>query len=285
MHPKLLNSTAGSAAATSSSSTASVGNQNPVPIAEMENPGFDLEQREAVSGDSDEEGVVRLRSGGEVVDVNEGQDDAHILELEKKLLEQVVYSEEEAYMLYCDYAQAMGFNVRRGKQYYFMGTKRVRSKTYCCSKEGVKDDKADTNAVGYKKPETRTGCRAMISFACDDSGQWKVSRFVKEHNHEMAPPYAKPLVKSGQAILAANVYGSGGALESLSEHEKIRELSLQLAIAKNRAETFERQAATYKRQLHMIVGHIEEHNQSLAKKLQKALHNVKELESKDRLKS
>ncbi|XP_011093603.1 uncharacterized protein LOC105173527 isoform X2 [Sesamum indicum] len=251
----------------------------------MENPGFDLEQREAVSGDSDEEGVVRLRSGGEVVDVNEGQDDAHILELEKKLLEQVVYSEEEAYMLYCDYAQAMGFNVRRGKQYYFMGTKRVRSKTYCCSKEGVKDDKADTNAVGYKKPETRTGCRAMISFACDDSGQWKVSRFVKEHNHEMAPPYAKPLVKSGQAILAANVYGSGGALESLSEHEKIRELSLQLAIAKNRAETFERQAATYKRQLHMIVGHIEEHNQSLAKKLQKALHNVKELESKDRLKS
>ncbi|KAL0308606.1 UNVERIFIED_CONTAM: hypothetical protein Sradi_5802900, partial [Sesamum radiatum] len=214
MRPKLLNSTAGSAAATSSSSTASVGNQNPVPIAEMENPGFDLEQREAVSGDSDEEGVVRLRSG-EVVDVNEGQDDAHILELEKKLLEQVVYSEEEAYMLYCDYAQAMGFNVRRGKQYYFMGTKRVRSKTYCCSKEGVKDDKADTNAVGYKKPETRTGCRAMISFACDDNGQWKVSRFVKEHNHEMAPPYAKPLVKSGQAILAANVYGSGGALESL----------------------------------------------------------------------
>ncbi|KAG8376036.1 hypothetical protein BUALT_Bualt09G0021900 [Buddleja alternifolia] len=248
----------------------------------MENPGIDLERREVVCGDSDEEGVLRLRSGGEVVDVNEGQDEAHIRELEKKLLEQVVYSEEEAYMLYCDYAQAMGFNVRRGKQYYFMGTKRVRSKTYCCSKEGVKDEKADTNAIGYKKPETRTGCRAMISFVCDDSGQWKVSKFVKEHNHEMAPAYAKPLVKSGQAILAANVYGSGGALESLSEHEKIRELSLQLAIAKNRAETSEKQAANYKRQLNMIVGHIEENNQTLSKKIQKVLNNVKELESKDR---
>ncbi|KAK6137061.1 hypothetical protein DH2020_029196 [Rehmannia glutinosa] len=274
----------------------------------MENSGFDLENHEAICGDSDEEGVARLRSGGEVVDVNEGQDEAHILELEKKLLEQVVYSEEEAYMLYCDYAQAMGFNVRRGKQYYFMGTKRVRSKTYCCSKEGVKDDKADNNGVVYKKPETRTGCRAMISFACDDSGQWKVSKFVKEHNHEMAPPYAKPLVKSGQAILAANVYGSGSALESLvrlhekmqyqkwrlhgigrrrssnNEHDKIRELSLQLAIAKNRAETFERQAASYKRQLQMIVGHIEEHNQSLSRKIQKVLNNVTELESNDQRK-
>ncbi|GFQ01393.1 hypothetical protein PHJA_002283200 [Phtheirospermum japonicum] len=71
----------------------------------------------------------------------------------------------------------------------------------------------------------------MISFACDDSGQWKVSRFEKEHNHEMAPPYAKPVVKSGQ---------------SMNEHDKIQELSLQLAIAKDRADTFERQAATYK---------------------------------------
>lgn len=176
----------------------------------METSGFDLERQEAVCGDSDEP-----RSVGEVVDVNEGQDDAHILELEKKLSEQVVYSEEEAYMLYCDYATAMGFNVRRGKQYYFMGTKRVRSKTYCCSKEGVKDEKADFNGIGYKKPETRTGCRAMISFVCDDNGQWSVSRFVKEHNHDMAPPYAKPPVKSGQAILAANVYGSAGGPESM----------------------------------------------------------------------
>ncbi|KAL1559826.1 hypothetical protein AAHA92_10124 [Salvia divinorum] len=247
----------------------------------MENSGLGLELHGAACGDSDDEGVALPRSVGEVVDGNEGQDEGHILELEKKLLEQVVYSEEEAYMLYCDYATAMGFNVRRGKQYYFMGTKRVRSKTYCCSKEGVKDDKADANGVGYKKPETRTGCRAMMSFVCDDSGQWKVTRFVKEHNHEMSPPYAKPLVKSGQAILAANVYGSGGALESLSEHDKIRELSLQLAIAKNRAETSEKLAATYKRQLHMIVGHIEDHNQSLSKKIQKVLNNVEKLASED----
>ncbi|XP_073123984.1 protein FAR-RED ELONGATED HYPOCOTYL 3 isoform X3 [Henckelia pumila] len=237
--------------------------------------------QEASCRDSDEEVAMNPRSGGEVVDMNEGSHESRIHEQEKKLLEQVVYSEEEAYMLYCDYAQAMGFNVRRGKQYYFMGTRRVRSKTYCCSKEGTKDDKADANGSSYKKMETRTGCKATISFLCDSSGQWKVSRFEKEHNHEMALPYVKPSKKSGQAILASNAYGSGGALDSLSEAEKIRELSLQLANAKNRAETFERQAATYKRQLDMICEHIEEHNQSLSKKIQTALNNVKKLESRD----
>lgn len=66
-----------------------------------------------------------------------------------------------------------------------------------------------------------------------------------------------------------------------SEHDKIRELSVQLAIAKNRAETFERQAAMYKRQIHMIFESIEEHNQSLTSKIQKVVDNVKEFESKD----
>ncbi|KAL3839885.1 hypothetical protein ACJIZ3_024476 [Penstemon smallii] len=265
--------------------TSSTASEIPIHRTEMENCGLELKLHEPVSGDSDEEGAVRLRSGGEVVDVNEGPDEAHVQELEKKLLEQVVYSEEEAYMMYCDYAQALGFNVRRGKQYYFMGTKRVRSKTYCCSKEGVKDEKAEANGgVGYKKPETRTGCKAMISFACDDNCEWKVTRFVKEHNHDMAPQYVKPLVKSGQAILAANVYGNGGALEPMGEHDKIRELSLQLAITKNRAEASEREAATYKRQLDMILEHIEEHNESLSKKIQKVVDTVKEVESKDRKK-
>ncbi|KAL3825160.1 hypothetical protein ACJIZ3_021189 [Penstemon smallii] len=254
----------------------------------METCGANLEPREPVSGDSDEEvgGTVRLRSGGEVVDVNEGQGEAYVHELETKLLEQAMHSEEEAYMLYCDYAQAMGFIVRRGKQKYFRGTKRVKSKTYCCSKEGVKDEGRSDKGFGCKKPDTRTGCKAMISFSCDDNGQWKVYRYVKEHNHEMAPPYTKPSMKSGQAILAANIYGNGGGLESLSEHEKIekiRELSLQLALAKNRAETFERQAANHKRQLHVVLEHIEEHNQSLSMKIQRVVDTVKHLEAIPRI--
>ncbi|EPS71330.1 hypothetical protein M569_03431 [Genlisea aurea] len=230
-----------------------------------------------MEGNSDEDGAVHPRSGGEVVDVNSGHDEAHIADSERRLWEQAVYSEEEAYMLYCDYAQALGFNVRRGKQYYFMGTKKLRSKIYCCSKEGVKDDKPDSTTpasaatASYKRPETRTGCKAMICFSCDDNGLWKVSRFVKDHNHEMAPSYGRPLPKSGQAILAASVHGMQG------EGDKIRELSLQLAVAKRRAERFERQAASYKRQLKSIIHKMEEHNDWLSMKIQKVVKGFDQL--------
>lgn len=59
-----------------------------------------------------------------------------------------------------------------------------------------------------------------------------------------------------------------------NEHDKIRELSQQLAIEKKRA-------ATYKRQLEMIFEHIDEHNESLSKKIQHIVDSVKEMESKE----
>ncbi|KAE8076532.1 hypothetical protein FH972_015175 [Carpinus fangiana] len=60
----------------------------------------------------------------------------------------------------------------------------------------------------------------------------------------------------------------------VNEHDKIRELSQQLAIEKKRA-------ATYKRHLEMIFDHIEEHNESLSKKIQYIVDSVKEIEMKE----
>ncbi|KAK7846000.1 hypothetical protein CFP56_008611 [Quercus suber] len=60
----------------------------------------------------------------------------------------------------------------------------------------------------------------------------------------------------------------------INEHDKIRELSQQLAIEKKRA-------ATYKRHLEMIFEHIDEHNESLSKKIQYIVDNVKEMETKE----
>ncbi|KAH7857465.1 hypothetical protein Vadar_012999 [Vaccinium darrowii] len=59
-----------------------------------------------------------------------------------------------------------------------------------------------------------------------------------------------------------------------NEHDKVRELSQQLAIERKRT-------ATYKRHLEMIFEHIEDHNQSLAKKIQGVVDSVKEMESKE----
>ena len=59
-----------------------------------------------------------------------------------------------------------------------------------------------------------------------------------------------------------------------NEHNKIRELSQQLAIEKKRA-------ATYKRHLEMIFEHIEEHDHGLSKKIQGIVDSVREMESQE----
>ncbi|THG20028.1 hypothetical protein TEA_008562 [Camellia sinensis var. sinensis] len=70
---------------------------------------------------------------------------------------------------------------------------------------------------------------------------------------------------------AGDENGMGG---NSNERNKIRELSQQLAIEKKRA-------ATYKRHLEMVFEHIEEHNQSLSKKIQGIVDSVREMESKE----
>ncbi|KAL6976239.1 hypothetical protein U1Q18_025027 [Sarracenia purpurea var. burkii] len=65
-----------------------------------------------------------------------------------------------------------------------------------------------------------------------------------------------------------------GHLVVQNEHDKIRELSQQLAVEKKRA-------ATYKRHLEMIFEHIEEHNHTLSKKIQDIVDSVREMESKE----
>lgn len=59
-----------------------------------------------------------------------------------------------------------------------------------------------------------------------------------------------------------------------NEHDKIRELSQQLAIEKKRA-------ATYKRHLELIFEQIEEHNESLSKKIQHIVDSVRDMENKE----
>lgn len=59
-----------------------------------------------------------------------------------------------------------------------------------------------------------------------------------------------------------------------NEHDKIRELTQQLAVEKRRA-------ATYKRHLELIFEDIEKHDESLSKKIQHIVHSVREIETKE----
>ncbi|KAK8671068.1 hypothetical protein V6N13_037677 [Hibiscus sabdariffa] len=120
-----------------------------------------------------------------------------------------VDSEEAAYNLYKDYGHRMGFSVRRGRNRYVSGTNVIRCKDYFCSKEGFKEFEGDINVKQYNKLETRTGCQAMIRFTMEDN-IWTVTRFISEHNHELATPSKRHLLRSARSLLTtkANVIGS-----------------------------------------------------------------------------
>jgi FAR1 DNA-binding domain/MULE transposase domain len=119
-------------------------------------------------------------------------------ELSEELLGQVVCSEEEAYKLYCEYGLRMGFSIRKGKQYYFTGTKNIRTKDYYCSKEGSRDEDPDADP---SRPDARTNCKAMIRFRVDNQGRWKVIRLVQEHNHELVRPGQRHMLRSARSLM------------------------------------------------------------------------------------
>ncbi|XP_073133314.1 protein FAR1-RELATED SEQUENCE 5-like [Henckelia pumila] len=122
--------------------------------------------------------------------------------LESKLkVGQIVKSVEDAYLLYCQYAHAKGFSVRKGDQRCFSHTNELQSKEFNCSCEGSKDEKRSSKKVAvYQKPITRTNCKAKLKITREKEGEWRVSRFVEEHNHEMFAHDQSYLLRSARNI-------------------------------------------------------------------------------------
>ncbi|XP_022738633.1 protein FAR1-RELATED SEQUENCE 12-like isoform X2 [Durio zibethinus] len=92
-------------------------------------------------------------------------------------------SEDDAYKFYKDYANAIGFSVRKGKyQRSLNGT--IRKRNFLCSNEGFRLNKPNSNAVRYRRKETRTGCKAMVQITSENE-KWMISHLVLEHNHNL----------------------------------------------------------------------------------------------------
>ena len=51
-----------------------------------------------------------------------------------------------------------------------------------------------------RKMTVETGCEAMICWEIDKDGTWKVSHFIEEHNHELALPEEKYLLRSARKV-------------------------------------------------------------------------------------
>ncbi|KAH6795703.1 hypothetical protein C2S51_036689 [Perilla frutescens var. frutescens] len=169
-------------------------------------------------------------------------------------------SEAAAHAFYNSYATRVGFVIRVSKLSRSRRDGSAIGRALVCNKEGFRmPDKREK--IVRQRVETRVGCRAMVLVRKVSSGKWTVTKFVKEHTHSLTPG-------KGRKDLIYDQYPN--------EHDKIRELSQQLAIEKKKV-------AAYKRHLEMVFEHIEEHNQSLGKKIQDIMNSVREMESKEQL--
>lgn len=93
---------------------------------------------------------------------------------------------EDVYYFYNCYAKQQGFGVRVSNTWYRKSKERYRGKL-SCSSAGFKK-KSEANRP---RPETRTGCPAMIKFRLMQSKRWRVIEVELEHNHLLTPTTGK----------------------------------------------------------------------------------------------
>ncbi|KAL8139620.1 LOW QUALITY PROTEIN: hypothetical protein V2J09_005641 [Rumex salicifolius] len=188
-------------------------------------------------------------AGKEVITVTEASDEPYV--------GQEFESEAAAHAFYNTYATCVGFVIRVSKLSRSRRDGTAIGRALVCNKEGFRmPDKREK--VVRQRTETRVGCRAMILVR--KLSKWTVTKFVREHTHPLSPG-------KGRKDFVYDQYPI--------EHDKIRELSQQLAVEKRRS-------ATYKRHLEMIFEHIDEHNLTLSKKIHDIVDNVREMEATEK---
>lgn len=107
-------------------------------------------------------------------------------------------NDEMAYEFYNKYAGIVGFSVRKGKIFKWSGN--IRSRTFVCSREGYKKDKKGAKEVKKPRAETRIGCRAQLIIKLSADNVYRVTEFVAEHNHPLAPPSSVHLLRSQRVL-------------------------------------------------------------------------------------
>ncbi|KAG8362831.1 hypothetical protein BUALT_BualtUnG0033000 [Buddleja alternifolia] len=91
-------------------------------------------------------------------------------------------SYDDVYYFYNCCAKQQGFGVRVSNTWYRKSKERYRAKL-SCSSAGFKK-KSEANRP---RPETRTGCPAMIKFRLMENKRWRIIEVELEHNHLTNP--------------------------------------------------------------------------------------------------
>ncbi|KAG8371663.1 hypothetical protein BUALT_Bualt13G0111600 [Buddleja alternifolia] len=169
-------------------------------------------------------------------------------------------SEEAAKVFYDAYATRMGFIMRVDAFRRSMRDGNVVWRRLVCNKEGFRKCRAKRSENRKPRAITREGCKAMIVVKKEKTGNWVVTKFIKEHNH--------PLV-------VATVSARRSAMLSQTPDEKdmkIRELTAELQRERKRS-------AALQEQLSSILKDLEEYSDHLSRNVANIIQSVNEIES------
>ncbi|KAK2994179.1 hypothetical protein RJ640_018164 [Escallonia rubra] len=105
---------------------------------------------------------------------------------------------DEAYDFYNIYAKEQGFGIRVSNSWFRSKRKERYRAKLSCSSAGFKKKSEANNP----RPETRTGCPAMIVIKLVDSKRWRIVEVELEHNHPVSPEI-KRFYKSHKRMIVA----------------------------------------------------------------------------------
>ncbi|KAH7840486.1 hypothetical protein Vadar_017564 [Vaccinium darrowii] len=106
---------------------------------------------------------------------------------------------DEAYNFYNVYAKEQGFGIRVSNSWFRSKRKERYRAKLSCSSAGFKKKSEANNP----RPETRTGCPAMIVIKLVDSKRWRIVEVEIQHNHPVSPDVKRFYKSHKKMILAA----------------------------------------------------------------------------------
>lgn len=106
---------------------------------------------------------------------------------------------EEAYDFYNLYGKEAGFGIRVSNSWFRSKRKERYRAKLSCSSAGFKK-KSEAN---HPRPETRTGCPAMIVIRLVDSKRWRIVEVELGHNHLVSPEIKRFYKSHKKMVLAA----------------------------------------------------------------------------------
>lgn len=106
---------------------------------------------------------------------------------------------DQAYDFYNMYGKEQGFGIRVSNSWFRSKRKERYRAKLSCSSAGFKKKSEANNP----RPETRTGCPAMIVIRLVDSNRWRIVEVQLEHNHRVSPEIKRFYKSHKKMIIAA----------------------------------------------------------------------------------